>query len=182
MCGSSHGLLVPACRDKAAGLQPAADSWDNRAPQVARLTSRGCQDNSWEIQSTPGGPILAPVRWMGKQKCPLSRMSQYQPTLLQFPPKHYTLQQCPVSLCFCSWLSGQAVRNSLLGLWRATSSPLHKKVTGFTPPHCLTLSWHRLSLQEDHSWPEGLPSRHTPVSVNQNRWVEDICQHKNPLK
>lgn len=79
-------------------------------------------------------------------------------------------------------LSSQAVTNSLLGLWRATRSPLYNKATEFTF-HIVLSSLGTDSISKiTIAGPEGLPLPHIYVSMNHNRWIENICHYKNPLK
>lgn len=67
MCASSHGLLVPACRDKAAGLPPAADSWDSGVLKAVGLTWGTHQKDTWETQEDLHG-----LPWRG---CTLGNLS-----------------------------------------------------------------------------------------------------------
>lgn len=172
MCGRSHGLLVPGCWDKAA----AADSW-TRASVVAGLTCGKHHGSTWETYSTLGWSTLAPMKWLCKKK-----MSLLQDEPVKTLPGHYTLQQCPAFVRMPSQLNSHAVTNSLLGLWRATRSPWFKKVTGFTF-HIVLSSLGIDSISKiTIAGPAGLPLTRISVSMNLNRWTEDICQCKNPLK
>ena len=97
MCGSSHGLLVAGCQDKAAGLPPV----DNRAPEVAGLTWGRCQDSTWEIQSALRGAYIGSREVDVRTKMSPLQDEPVKATIAPAPPGHYNLQQYPVSPYFC---------------------------------------------------------------------------------
>lgn len=141
----------------------------------------------WETPQQYLGELQHPgVIYIGSHEvdvqtqCPSSRMTQLK--LHQGTTPFSNVLLLPAFVRTPCQLSSQAVTNSLLGLWRATRSPLHKKVTGFTFHIVLSSLGIDSITKITIAGPKSLPLPHISVSMNRNRCIEDICQCKNPLK